>query len=122
MSTITNIILLNCSIITSEGKWVYKKILLQDVLKEIKGKRVESAIGHESTAQILSEMLGIEVKVNRVKYQQEVNELGIVFQLRERPPEGKILTREEIEKIGYDFYALFKIGSIHYNSKKGPHV
>ena len=57
----------------------------------------------------MSELLEIEVKANRIEYLQNVDEVALIFKLRSRPPEGKILTREEIEEIGYDFGILRRL-------------
>lgn len=59
----------------------------------------KSVIGHESTAKILSELLGIEVKVNRIKITLDKDTVLYVFQLLERLPEGKILSTEELKKL-----------------------
>lgn len=101
------IVFFNCSIMTAEGIFIKKKVSLNTVKELIsKSDIIESAIGHESTAQILSELTGIDIPVNRVKYIQQPDEIAVVFQLRSRPNEGKILTREEIEETGYDFYTV----------------
>ena len=34
---------------------------------------------------------------------------AIAFVLRQRAPEGKIFTKEEIEAIGYDLYHIIRI-------------
>lgn len=108
------IVLLNTSIITCEGWFSYKKTTLENVKREIElGKnRVLSVIGHQSTADILSELIGITVEVNRINYCQEDNDLAVVFKLRGRPEEGKLLTKAEIEDIGYDFYFLKRTGEL----------
>lgn len=68
-----------------------------------------SAIGHESTAQIMTELLETEVSVNRIQFEQESNQKAIVFKLNGRAPEGVILSKEEIAAIGYKFQLLEKI-------------
>ena len=65
-----------------------------------------SAVGHDVTAQILTELLGVTVPVNRIQFQQEVGQDALVFKLNARAPEGKVLNREEIEAIGYSFKIL----------------
>ena len=70
---------------------------------------MQSAIGHASTAEILTELLGVEVKVNRVRYTQDVGEAALVFRLTERPPEGAVLSRSQLEEIGYEFGLLERI-------------
>ena len=107
----TRIVLLNTSILTEYGVFAYEKANLNLVkqylnsVQYVDGEKrpVLSAIGHQSTADILSELLEIDVPVNRINYKQEMDDLAIVFKLKGRPEEGKILSREEIEEIGYEF-------------------
>ena len=63
-----------------------------------------SAVGHESTAAFLSRLLGLPVPFNRVAVQLERGDVAVVFQLLSRLPEGKILTKEELAEIRYQFY------------------
>lgn len=101
--------LLNTSILTNDGEYKLESISLEQVhnlVREYGLKEFDSAIGHESTAQILTELLSIEVLVNRQMFAQEVGQKALVFKLNGRPLEGKILNREEIEAIGYSFKLL----------------
>lgn len=100
------ITLLNCAIITSEGNYSLKKTTLEEVKELIEYVEIQSAIGHRATAEILTELLGTNVPMNRIQYEQQTGEIAIVFKLKSRIPEGKILTREEIEQIGYEFCIL----------------
>jgi len=56
----------------------------------------ESAVGHQSTAEILSNLLEIEVPVNRVAIKLRSGDILIVFQLGIRLAEGQVLSKEEI--------------------------
>ena len=58
-----------------------------------------SAIGHESTAKIISNKLGFEVKANRIQIKLNSNDTVIVFQLLQRLPEGKVLSERELQQI-----------------------
>lgn len=69
----------------------------------------ESAIGHESTAQLISKLLDIDCPANRVQYKQKDGDVALIFKMLGRPPEGKILTEEEIEEIGYSWGIIRKI-------------
>jgi hypothetical protein len=69
----------------------------------------QSAIGHQATAEILTELLGVAVPVNRINYVQGVGDVAIVFKLRGRAPEGVILSRSEVEQMGYDFGLLTRV-------------
>jgi len=105
-----NVALLNCSILTTEGEFIYQNADLKTVKKIIgKAKQIVSAIGHQSTADILSKILDINVPMNRIQYKQEIGDVAIVFKLNGRPAEGKILSEKEIEDIGYSFGVLRKI-------------
>lgn len=67
---------------------------------------VVSAIGHAATADIASTLLGRDVLVSREAIAMQAGDLAICVKLRGRPAEGAILTREEVEAIGYDLVLL----------------
>lgn len=69
----------------------------------LKKEGFQSAIGHESTANLLSRILGIEIKMNRIRIEAEVGDAIISFQLAERLPEGKILSEDELGSLKYQF-------------------
>jgi hypothetical protein len=110
--------ILNTSILTAFGSFDYKAISLEDAkllcfnaLEPTIGPDdgVLSAIGHESTATILTSLLEVNISMNRIQFAQELHQSAIVFKLKGRPPEGKILTVEEIEVIGYEFGLLTRL-------------
>lgn len=70
------------------------------------GKSIESAIGHQSTADLLSMLLEYNVTVSRLEFKQTTDDLALIFKLKRRPSEGKILNRDEIDEIGYEFGLL----------------
>lgn len=103
--------LLNTSIITADGDYQYRTITHTQALYEVDlarrcGHTVVSHIGHESTAAIMTDLLGFPVTMSRAPYSQNVGEDALVFKLNGRPPEGRILSREEIEAIGYTWALL----------------
>ena len=102
--------LLNTSIATTEGAYVLRDIAPVQAIRLVQGNKdnLDSAIGHESTAQVMSTLLGVEVPANRQMFEQQKGQMALVFKLNGRPPEGKILTSEEIEKIGYKFQLLIR--------------
>ncbi len=63
----------------------------------------------ESTAELLAELLRIPVSVDRSEFRQSVDDLALAFRLKQRPPEGKILTISELEAVGYQFGLLTRI-------------
>lgn len=100
--------ILNTSILTTAGNYTLVDIDLEEAheLVGLYEDRIDSAIGHESTAQIMTTLLGIDIPVNRQFFQQQIGQQALVFKLNGRPEEGKILTVEDIEKIGYKFQLL----------------
>ncbi len=120
------ITILNTSILTNFGHYTYTPISLEKIRQDFQCMACygnhpcqycggtgfasfQSAIGHQSTAEILTELLGVTVPVNRIEYKQEIGDIAIVFKLKGRPQEGKILNRAEIEAIGYEFGFLRRI-------------
>ncbi len=104
--TKTPIALLNTSIATADGTYRLSTVTLDQAKLLISDQDILSAIGHDSTAQILSDLLDADVPVNRIQFEQQPGQVALVFKLNGRPPEGKILSREEIEQIGYKFQIL----------------
>lgn len=108
------IVLLNTSIITAPGTYKLSEITKETARNECMeaveaGHEVLSAIGHSATAEIMSEVLVFRVRPNRINYVQQPDDMCIVFKLRDRIPEGKVLSRKDIEAIGYDFFLLERL-------------
>ncbi|MEM4068027.1 MAG: DUF1874 domain-containing protein [Candidatus Micrarchaeaceae archaeon] len=68
--------------------------------------QIESVIGHETTAQVISEILGIPISVNRSQIKLNKFDILYVFQLLERLPEGKILSHDEIKQLKHKWYKV----------------
>jgi len=103
--------LLNTSIITTNGIYKLEDVTLEDA-KELINKNVDnldSAIGHESTAIVMSTVLKHVIPIHRQIFQQQVNQRALVFKLDGRLPEGKLLTPEELQEHGYKFQLLTRI-------------
>lgn len=103
--------LLNTSILTTAGAYTLTDISLDEARQIVADNdgNLDSAIGHQSTAEIMTTLLDVDVPVNRQMFSQEVGQQALVFKLNGRPEEGKILTSEEIEKIGYKFQLLTRV-------------
>ena len=101
--------LLNTSILTEDGVYALTTISLAEAKELVSKNSLDSAVGHTSTAEIMTELLGIEIPVNRQNFRQEVGQQALIFKLNSRPPEGNILTRDEIEEIGCKFQLLTRL-------------
>jgi hypothetical protein len=66
-----------------------------------------SAVGHESTAKVLSRLLGTDVPFNRAQISIKEGDVIISFQFLIRLPEGKVLGEDEV-------LALYNEGKIKF--------
>ncbi len=103
--------ILNTSIITSDGLFRLSTISHAEAVEIVQDNKcnILSAVGHQSTAEILSVLLPVSIPLNRIQFQQQVGQMALVFKLKGRPPEGHILTMNEIKYIGYDFQLLTRL-------------
>lgn len=95
------IALFNGTVATTNGIYSIQDIDLDTAKEYIKKNGFISAIGHEATAEIMSKLLDAEIPMNRIQFYQQVGQVAIVFKLNERPAEGIVLNREQVEKVGY---------------------
>jgi len=75
-------------------------------LEEVKNllrKGFESAVGHESTAQLLTKLTGISIPMRRVSIMARPGDVIVHFALRTRLPEGRVLSEEELQQLQFDF-------------------
>lgn len=70
----------------------------------------QSHIGHSATADVATALLGVPVAMDRTPWQPETAPVALVVQLRGRPPEGAILSVQQMEEIGHDL-RLMVVGS-----------
>ena len=82
------------------------KEISKEEVKEILKEGFISAIGHQSTAEILSQLLDINIPFNRVQIKITPSDKLIVFQILTRLEEGKILSKEEISKLPFKFFLI----------------
>ena len=92
--------ILNTSILTQFGSFNYEQISLEQA-KELIADGFDSAVGHESTASVISTLLGAPVPVNRQAVSQQVGDVALVFKLNGRAPEGTIMTAAQINEMGF---------------------
>jgi hypothetical protein len=82
---------------------VVQRIVSVDEAKQLLANGFISAVGHQSTAQLMSAVLGISVPYCRAQIYLEPGDQAVGFVLKGRPPEGKVLTAEELQRIGFYF-------------------
>lgn len=101
--------ILNTAVLTADGTFDLRTISLAEAQGLAAASDLDSAVGHDSTAAILSDLLGVDVPVNRQLFAQQINQCALVFKLNGRPPEGVILDREQLEEIGFTFKVLTRL-------------
>lgn len=74
-----------------------RRITKEEATEILRCNEFTSAVGHASTAAVMSQLLGVEIPFNRVEVRLEKGDKVVVFQLMRRVEEGKVLTVEELE-------------------------
>ena len=70
-----------------------------------------SAVGHTATAELLSELLILPIKQNRITISVHPGDDLIAFQLLQRPPEGAILSLETLQDLGFELRLIKFVGT-----------
>ena len=107
----SKLFIMNTTIIINDGKYEMKTISLEEAKKLIsENPEFISAIGHDSTASIISSVLGTEVPMNRVNASfDNIGDKAVCFKLNSRPKEGAILSFEDLVEIGFSWKLLTRI-------------
>lgn len=100
--------ILNGAVVTNIGSYVAFPIPLESARLLAQSIEVASFIGHETTAKTLSKLLQRPISYNREELTQIVGQMALIFKLKERAPEGVILSKKELEEIGYEFWILYR--------------
>jgi hypothetical protein len=94
----------------AEGLWRMKSVSLEKARLIFEAaewnQNVISAVGHASTAEVMSQLLGHQVEANRLNVFPQVGDEFLCFKLKQRPPEGIILDRDQLEKLGYEWVRM----------------
>lgn len=75
-----------------------ERVSVDEARSFLRDKEFQSAIGHESTARLLSELLGVKILPNRVSIHMHKHDIGIHFVIARRLKEGEIISYEELSK------------------------
>jgi len=102
--------ILNSALIPSPGTYRYRHATVNEVNRLLdRFDDFTSAIGYESTARALSELLNRRIPYNRISIDMKPGDMAIVFKLRIRPREGQVFTLDEIRRQGYELGILEKL-------------
>ena len=95
------IALFNGTVVTTDGLYRVQQISDAAARDLVTSAPITSAVGHKAAADLLSDILGVEVPENRIPFVQQPGQLAIALKLNTRPPEGAILTKQEMMSVGY---------------------
>ncbi|WP_437556903.1 STIV orfB116 family protein [Acidithiobacillus sulfuriphilus] len=68
-----------------------------------------SAIGHQATAEYLSRLLGTSIPFDRQDIQMHPGDVALILRLTKRPPEGQVLTSNEIMRLSSGLAILLRL-------------
>jgi len=104
--------LLNTTVIPcgADGLWEVTTLPLEFAKRN--ASNFVSAVGHESTAAIMSELLGKQVPVSRAQVAPVPGDKLLCFKLKRRTPEWVVLSKEGIEKWGYEWVLMTYHGTV----------
>ena len=95
-----------------------KELSVEEAKKILQSEQFTSAVGHQSTAEALTNIFGVEIKFNRIQITLQPGDKLISIILKKRLPEGQVLkTVEELEQVGYSIW-YFEIYENEINVKK----
>jgi hypothetical protein len=103
------IYLLNTPILTSYGEWHFEGPITVEQAKSRIAQGFKSAVGHEASAQFLSQLLDVDVTMNRISINMQADDEALVLRIKSRLPEGKLLTHVEIANTPYELGWLRKV-------------
>jgi len=102
--------ILNGAIITADGEYSCQTISVNEARELIQSApQIISAVGHQATAELLTDLLEKDIAFNRINFYQQAGQKALIFKLNSRPPEGIVLSRDEIETFGYHFQLLSRL-------------
>jgi len=78
-------------------------VSVDDVKDILTNNDFTSVIGHESTANVLSSLLDMNIQTNRINLRLNDGDMVIIFQLNQRLPEGLVLDKDELMKLDFTF-------------------
>ena len=102
--------LINSPILSSYGEWHFSgPISVVQARKWLNAMQFVSAIGHQDSARLLSDLLNVDISVNRIQITMQPGDEALVLRLLKRPPEGKVLNFKELIDAPFELALLKRV-------------
>lgn len=99
----------NVPVLTAYGLFSFKKVSIDEAVAFLRSPGWISAIGHSGTAQLLTQLSGVEVCLNRISTRLEPDDEALVFRLLQRQQEGIELTLEAVRGMPHEYGILKRL-------------
>jgi hypothetical protein len=103
------IYVLNAPVITNYGDYRFASISPDEAKSVLSGDFV-SAIGHESTARVMSDIIGVEIPFNRITIRMEKGDKAVALWLLNRPGEAEVYSKEDLAAVPCELGLLERVG------------
>jgi len=102
------IYVLNAPVVTNYGLYRFVKITAEEA-KGILSKEFVSAVGHESTAMLMSGMIGADIPFNRITIHMEAGDKAVALWLIDRPGEAQVYSVEDLAAVNCELGLLERL-------------
>ncbi len=97
MTSSTPLLVLATSILTADGSYTLRSISIEEARDAVSNAMsIESFVGHQSTADLMTRLLGVKINANRGSASQLIGQDALIWRLDVRLAEGRVLTDDEL--------------------------